>query len=399
MRIGLDARYVYPSHVHGIGRYSVELVRHLVPLAAERGHELVVFRRADLPEPLVVAREGDEGDEGGAVREVPVPFAPMSVGTVTRLGALARRERVDLFHSFFPLRPIGAAARTVVTAHDLQALRVKGFHDGRGVALALASRLFYRLAYRWSFGAADRILAGSAWTRDDVIAEYGLAPGRFRVVHEGLSDRFREDGDAAQDRRAIAAAGVDPERPYLLHVGNTRPQKNVEGLIDIVAELERAGSSGAQGPWRLVIAGVRDRFFPAIAERVHRLALADRVQFVTEVSDEALRALYRHAALYVTAALHEGFGFTPLEAMASGCPVAAVAAGALPEMLGDAYLPLPVASPHPAACAILGLLSDPPRRAALVERGRDRARRFRWETTARETLDAYEELDARAPRS
>lgn len=394
MRIGLDARYVYPSHVHGIGRYSVELVRHLVPLARERGHELVVFRRDDLPGPLVDAREAPH------VREVAVPFAPMSPGTVVRLGALARRERVELFHSFFPLLPIGAAPRTVVTAHDLQALRVKGFHDGRGVVLGLASRLFYRSAYRWSFGGADRILAGSTWTRDDVIAEYGLAPERFRVVHEGLSERFLEEADPAEDGRAIAALGIDLGRPYLLHVGNTRPQKNVEGLIDIVAELARAVPVASDGGSpRLVVAGVRDRFFPAIAERVRRLGLGERVIFVTGVGDEALRALYRRAALYVTAALHEGFGFTPLEAMACGCPVAAVAAGALPEMLGDAYLALPVASPAQAACAILGVLSDPPRRATLVERGRDRARRFRWETTARRTLDAYEELDARASRS
>lgn len=395
MRIGLDARYVYPSHVHGIGRYSVELVRHLVPLARERGHELVVFRRDDLPAPLV----GAGSDETRHVREVPVPFAPMSPGTVLRLGALARREGVELFHSFFPLLPIGAAKRTVVTAHDLQALRVKRFHDGRGAALALASRLFYRGAYRWSFGAANLILAGSAWTRDDVIAEYGFDAARFRVVHEGLADSFREEADPQRDRVALAAAGlVDPERPYLLHVGNTRPQKNVEGLIDIVAELARAAGSAAE-PLRLVVAGVRDRFFPAVEERVRRLDLARHVQFVTGVSDDALRALYRRASLYVTAALHEGFGFTPLEAMACGCPVAAVAAGALPEMLGDAYLPLPVASPASAACAILGVLSDPPRRAALVERGRARARRFRWETTARQTLDAFEELGARASRS
>ncbi len=395
MRIGLDARYVYPSHVHGIGRYSVELVRHLVPLARERGHELVVFRRDDLPAPLVTAGGGT--DETRHVREVPVPFLPMSPGTVLRLGALARREGVEVFHAFFPLLPIGAAKRTVVTAHDLQALRVKRFHAGRGAALALASRLFYRCAYRWSFGAADLILAGSAWTRDDVIAEYGFDAGRFRVVHEGLADTFREEADPGRDRAALAAAGVDPERGYLLHVGNTRPQKNVEGLIDIVAELARAAGADAAAP-RLVVAGVRDRFFPAIEERVRRLDLARHVQFVTGVSDEGLRALYRRATLYVTAALHEGFGFTPLEAMACGCPVAAVAAGALPEMLGDAYLPLPVASPASAACAILGLLSDPPRRAALVERGRARARRFRWETTARQTLDAFEELGARASR-
>ncbi|MFN7956406.1 MAG: glycosyltransferase family 1 protein [bacterium] len=386
MRIGLDARYVYPSHVHGIGRYSAELVRHLVPRVRARGHELVVFRRADLPEPLA---------RGDGVREIPVPFLPVSLATLTRLGPIARAERLDVFHAFFPVLPIGAAPRTVVTAHDLQALRVRGFHGGRGPVVALASRLFYGLAYRWSFGAADRILAGSAWTRDDVMSTYRIPSRRFRVVHEGLGDAFFEPGDETGDPAVLASVGLDASRPYLLHVGNTRPQKNVEGLLDVFRALVDRAESGAAPV--LVIAGVRDRFFDGVQRRAARLGLVERVRFLENVSDAALRALYRRAALYVTMALHEGFGFTPLEAMASGCPVAAAAAGALPEVLGDAYLALPTESPTQAACAILGLLGDPTARAALVAAGRARATRFRWETTARETLDAYLELASPAP--
>ncbi len=386
MRIGLDARYVYPSHVHGIGRYSAELVRHLVPLAIDRGHELVVFRRADLPEPLIA-------DPGTGVREVPVPFLPVSLATVVRFGRWLRTEQLDLFHAFFPVVPLVSSPRTLVTAHDLQALRVRGFHGGRGPVVALASRLFYALAYRWSFGAADRILAGSTWTRDDVMTTYRVPRERFRVVYEGLGAEFFEAGDPARDARLLESLRLEPGRPYLLHVGNTRPQKNVEGLLDVFHAVLRESMPSAVP--LLVVAGVRDRFFPRVHEHAMRLGVAEHVRFLENVGDAALRALYRSASLYVTMALHEGFGFTPLEAMACGCPAAAAPAGALPEVLGDAYLPLSVESPTQAGCAILGLLADPTARAALVEKGRARARRFRWEATAHETLAAYEEL---APR-
>ncbi len=381
MRIGLDARYVYASHVHGIGRYSVELIRHLAPLASARGHELIVFRRGGEGEPLV---------RDSAVREVATELSPMSPAGFVRLGRTARRERLDVFHALFPALPVAPAPRTVVTAHDLQALRVRGFHGLRSWPLRLASRTLYALAYRWSFGAADRIVAGSRWTRDDVAAAYRLPEDRFRVVYEGLSEDFFAAGDRDADAKRIAAAGLDPERRFLLHVGNTRPQKNVEGLLLVFHEMVLREPEGDRP--LLVIAGVRDRFFAGVRDRTLALGLGERVRFLTNVSEETLRALYRRAALYVTAARFEGFGFTPLEAMAARCPVAAAAAGALPEILGDGYLAFDPDSPAQAACAILDRLGDPGALATLARLGHERSRTFRWSETARATLAAYEEL-------
>ena len=393
MRIGLDARYVYPDHVHGIGRYSVELIRNLAVLCAEGErprHELVVFRRASLGADLFA----EERSSGYAIREIPVDAAPVSLGSLTDLGRVARDEDLDLWHALFPIVPPRPARRLVVTAHDLQALRVRGFHGRRPWPVGVAAAAFYRWTYASAFRRAGAIVAGSRWTLDDVVRTYGIEPGRIRVVPEGLASTFFEP---PPDRCDVAARLGLCRGRYLLSVGNTRPQKNLPALLRGVREyLRRVPDPAARGwPEVLVLAGVRDRFYPEVRDLASRAGLLDRVRFPGVVPETELRALYAGAGLYLTAAEHEGFGFTPLEAMACGAPVVAARRGALPEVLGEAFHGFDPGSPSDLSCAIIDLLSDAGRRGELRRLGLERARRFRWGDTARRTLSVYDELASR----
>jgi glycosyltransferase involved in cell wall biosynthesis len=112
------------------------------------------------------------------------------------------------------------------------------------------------------------------------------------------------------------------------------------------------------------------------------------------VSPTELASLYRRAACLVYPSLYEGFGMPPLEAMASGCPVAAADVGAIPEVCGDAAV---LFDPTDVDAIAAGILEADERREELSERGLARAARFTWDETARKHETVYVATATAAP--
>jgi glycosyltransferase involved in cell wall biosynthesis len=100
---------------------------------------------------------------------------------------------------------------------------------------------------------------------------------------------------------------------------------------------------------------------------------------------------YAAATAFVFPSIYEGFGMPPLEAMACGTPVITSNTSSLPEVVGDAGLMVDPRDPSALSSAILRVLNDPDLRAEMRTRGLQQAARFRWETTAERTLQAYAE--------
>ncbi|MDP9421149.1 MAG: glycosyltransferase, partial [Actinomycetota bacterium] len=101
-------------------------------------------------------------------------------------------------------------------------------------------------------------------------------------------------------------------------------------------------------------------------------------------------ALLAGATVLAYPSRYEGFGFPPLEAMAAGVPVVATAAGALPEVVGDAAVLVKVGDGDGLAGALASLLDDAERREALVAAGRRRVARYRWDRCAEDLMVLYQ---------
>jgi alpha-1,3-rhamnosyl/mannosyltransferase len=129
----------------------------------------------------------------------------------------------------------------------------------------------------------------------------------------------------------------------------------------------------------------------AIEAEVDALGIADRCRLVASVTDDELWQLYREAEVFAFPSFSEGFGFPPLEAMASGTPVIASDIPVLREVLGDAALFVDPADERGLSCALLRLAGDEPERTRLSELGRERAATFTWRTCAEQTLAVYEQ--------
>jgi glycosyltransferase involved in cell wall biosynthesis len=181
-----------------------------------------------------------------------------------------------------------------------------------------------------------------------------------------------------------------PEK-FVLYIGNTRPHKNVPGLLRGFARfLDLSDDSQAT----IVLAGAKERFFADIVAVVRELELERQVIYLGHLPDDELPLLYSAARLLALLGTKEGFGLPPVEAMACGTPVVVSTCGALPEVVGDAGLQVDPFDYDTIGEALLRLWSDEDLRRILREKGLARAARFTWQETARRTLEVYCEVCA-----
>ncbi len=274
-------------------------------------------------------------------------------------------------HLLFGIDP----ERTIVTVHDIAPL----LFPGRRLGL---SGLAWRLAWRGTLRAA-RLIAVSGFTRRTLLERFRLPPESIVAIHEAVGSHFRILSDAELDD---ARTHLEvPEGPILLHVGNTQPRKNLEGVIRALSLLRsrgldvtlvQAGGTLTEEQWRLVESCQLER---------HVLALGP-------VSEPALVGLYNMADVLVFPSFYEGFGFPVLEAMACGTPVVAGEAASLPEVVGDAGLLVDPRRPEDISQAVAYVLTDASLAAEFRHRGLERARQFAWSRTAEQTADVYKAL-------
>lgn len=370
-RLGIDARKVADF---GIGSYLQGLLGELTVLAEES--EIVVL----------VAAEGrsllPELPERWRLVEVEAPG--YSVWEQLSVPLAAARAGVKVLHVPHYVIPLLYPGRIVVTIHDIIHVLFPEFLSG-SLAFAYA-RFMIRAAVRRS----SRVMTVSRTTADDLRRLFGASEGRLRVIPNGVNEEFFRPGDEAVDEELRAALGV--RRPYLLHVGNHKPHKNVEAVLKAYQILLRSGV-GETPP--LVLAG---GFAPdgELAQRAAGMGIADRVRCLGHLERHELAALFRGASVFVYPTLYEGFGLPVLEAMACGAPVVAGDVAAVREVAGDGVLRVNPRDVVELAAALRRLFEQPDLCGQLAARGRVAATRYRWRQAAEATLAEYRAVQLEA---
>jgi glycosyltransferase involved in cell wall biosynthesis len=217
----------------------------------------------------------------------------------------------------------------------------------------------------------------------------------MRVIYNAPDPTFHAPADLPTARVNIQRV-LDRYRihyPFLLYVGRTNPQKNIPRLVEAFAVLRgEIQEHPVYRDLRLLIIGDEISRYPALRHAVVQSRVEDTVRFLGFVPIDTLRAFYQAASAFVFPSLYEGFGLPPLEAMACGTPVVCSSVSSLPEVVGDAAEIVNPENVFDIARGMREVLLNPTRRGQLVERGFEQARRFSWERTAQQVLDAYEEI-------
>ena len=279
---------------------------------------------------------------------------------------------VDVVHGTNFVVPPTRRAGRVVTVHDLAALRYP--------ELCRRASLAYPALVARAVRHGALVHVPSQFVRQELAELLGVDPARVRVIPHGIDGIDGIDGVACS-RRASAGRRA---APYVLALGAVEPRKDLPTLVRAFAELARD-----HGDLELVVAGPDGWGAPAFAAAVAASGAARRIVRVGYLQATERQALLRGATALAFPSLYEGFGFPPLEAMALGVPVVATAAGAVPEVVGDAAELVPPGDAAALAAALGSVIGDSAVRARLVEAGHARAAAFTWAAAAASMVELY----------
>jgi glycosyltransferase involved in cell wall biosynthesis len=260
--------------------------------------------------------------------------------------------------------------RCVATVHDLGWQAYPELY-------ARKLRVMYGTLFPWVVRRADRFIAVSRFTADDLMRRAGVQGSKIEVVYHGLDPAFT----APTQSEGMARAGP----PYLLAVGGVSPRKNTRRLIEAFARWRARG--GHRMEYTLRITGTSldpdyQRDGAALPPAVSLLGYVDKAE---------LRRLYLGASAFLYPSIYEGFGLPIIEAMACGTPVVTSQTASAPEIAGGAAI---LVDPFAVESIESGLeqATKPDEATRLRALGYRQAGRFQWSAAAGQTLEVYRQL-------
>ena len=289
---------------------------------------------------------------------------------------------VDVLHGLNYFLPAHRGlARTVVTVHDLSALRYPAWHPWWRA-------LLHRVALPATVARADHVITDTQAVRAEVIERFGIAPDRVTAVPVGVSPLFRPR-PAAELKPLLDRYGLRPEG-YICYVGGVEPRKNLDRLLDAYALVRARGRDTPP----LVVAG----FSGWRNDRLRARLEAEAVRDLGVLPHEDVAAVIAGCAVFAYPSLYEGFGLPVLEAMASGVPVVASTDPSILEVAEGAAVLVDPLRPDAIAAALESALPGSALSDRLRRDGPRRAAAFTWNRTAVETLAVYARVVAQPRR-
>jgi len=370
-RVALQMHRLAVTNPTGVHRYAVQLAAALTATAAD-GDQVELWHGATSEAPDVPAAV--------TTRTWPLHRRLVHLSWWALHRPLADRFLGDvaLVHSLTPAVPVPTRVPLVVTVHDLLTLQHPEWYTP-------FARRIVGAALHHAARHAARIITPSEVVARDVRTTLGVEPHRVVVVAEGVDDRFRTRLPAAVIADACNRYQLRPGG-YAVAVGEVGPRKNLGLLLDALAGITRENRP------LLALVGADGGAAAGLREHALRLGVAEQVRWTGRVSDADLVALVQGARVLVHPSHYEGFGLTPLEAMAAGTPVVASSAGSVPEVVGDAGVLLDPDDTPAWRDTISRLAGDDATATDLAHRGVTRAEAFTWERAARETWHIYDTL-------
>ena len=381
MVIGFDAKRVVRNGT-GLGNYGRTLVNDLARVAPDDWQLRLYAPDAGRDD---LRRQVTETERLSFVYPQHRPLKLQR--SLWRIGSIVddlQRDGVSLYHGLTGELPQGlqqAGIRSVVTIHDLIFMRHPEYYHW-------IDRKIYEWKFRVACREADRVIAISQRTKEDVMELGGVSADRIDVIYQSCSPRFAETVSQEQMETVRSRYGLS-ER-FILSVGSIEERKNILLAVEALHHLP-------QNVY-LVAVGRQTGYSQKVLKIAEERGLAGRVHFLHGVPDADLQALYQMAEVFVYPSRYEGFGIPIIEAIHSGLPVVAATGSCLEEAGGPDCLYVDPDDAEALAAAVSQLLRGAEGREQRIQRSREYVRRFEGCDVAGQVMDVYRrvlELPAR----
>lgn len=371
MKIGYDAKRAFLNQT-GLGNYSRWLIETTARYFAGNTYFLYT------PKIRATNRLGFLKDRPNIITKTPSSKFFTSLWRSKGIVKDLKRDGVELYHGLSHELPVGierSGIRSVVTVHDLIFMR---FPEQFG----RVSRSIYDAKVRRACAVADKIIAISQKTKDDLVELLGISPGRIEVVYQNCDPVFAIP-QSDEQKQAVKSKYHLPDG-FILSVGTIEERKNLLLLVKALAKTPDA---------KLVVVGKPTDYLKTVQQFIDANGLANRVIFLHQVSFAELPALYQLAKLFVYPSRYEGFGIPILEALYSGVPVIAATGSCLEEAGGPDSLYVGPDNSDDLAAKINLVLSDSGLREKMITGGLQYTANFADEKLAAQLMQLYKNVN------
>lgn len=370
MKIAFDAKRAL-NNSSGLGNYSRNLLNALTFYFPE--NEYLLFTPA--------ARDIFLNELGGSFRLLfPEKKIQQMFQSLWRSWGIKKdlaKHRATVYHGLsneIPFR-LNRMAK-VVTIHDLIFLKHKEQYS-------FADRSIYEIKTRYAAKHADKIIAVSRQTKNDLIELYQVPEEKIVVIPPLISNYFTKP---AMRRGTIA--GYQLPAKYILNVASFHPRKNHKTLIEAFDIIKDTVEE------HLVLVGGTGGMKTEIELLVDKKKLRHRVHILSNVPNEDLPFIFQHAEIFVFPSQYEGFGMPIVEALLSQVPVITTQGGCFEEAGGDHSVYIHPNATEEIATSILKVLGDNELRTKMITAGLAHAQTMSAKVIAENTMGVYSLLIA-----
>jgi len=368
--VAINTRLVIPDKLDGIGWFTLETVQRMTAAHPEHQFHLLFDRLP--PEDLFPGNNVECHWVWPPARR---PFL-LNIWFDWAVPRLLKRLKADIFVSPDGFLSRNAAVPQVAVQHDLNFE-----HHPEWLPDRVARH--YKKRFPDAAKRAARVATVSKFSAEDIHQRYGVPRGRVDVVYNGAGSVYHSAplGANAHQQALLVRAKYTKGRPFFVFIGTQHPRKNLGGLMHAFSRYRSQG-----GQWDLMLVGTalwRRRRFDA---RQSMEDLPDHIREHVHTSgwlpQDELAQVVSSAGALVFIPWFEGFGIPMVEAFAAGTPVIHGDRTSLPEVAGGAGLEVDPGDANQVAQAMRRIEEEPALRAALIEKGQDRADDFSWDRTS-----------------
>ena len=373
MKIGLDAKRIFHNH-SGLGNYSRNTLQILASSQPDihfhlytpkiKVHEDVAF--------INCYKNIDTKTPNSFVHKI-FKFLWRPYFILKQ----AQKDQIDIYHGLSNELPFGLKSRSmkkIVTIHDLIFLRFPNQYK-------LFDRIVYNFKSKYACKHADKVIAISEQTKNDIVKFYHINPEKIEVIYQSCNPIFKQKATETYKQK-IKQKYQLPDQ-FLLYVGSINERKNLITLLQSLRELPEQ---------ELIVVGRGKKYKDQCVNYIEQEQLSNRVHLLDVADNEELAALYQLAYIMVYPSLFEGFGIPIIEALHSKTPVITSKGGCFPEAGGPHSIYIDPLNPKDIRDAVLKIQKNPKLRLEMIEKGYAHVQQFSEDSISNKTSTLYKTL-------